>query len=51
MFNPRKVPCLVVDGVRREICEMCARKWNELHPGEAREIPAGAYEPASEEEL
>lgn len=50
-FNPHKVPSLLVNGVRRELCEMCARRWNEMHPDQARQILEGAYEPLPEEEL
>lgn len=50
-FNPHKVPSLMIDGKRMELCRKCAERWNELHPDLARPILPGAYDPLREEEL
>lgn len=50
-FNPHKVPSLRINGVKEPICESCANRWNELHPGQERAILPGAYEPMDEHEL
>lgn len=50
-FNPHKVPSLMIAGKREPICRICAERWNELHPENARPILEGAYEYFNENEL
>lgn len=50
-FHPRKVPSILVNGVKRELCEMCARRWKAMHPDSNYVIQEGAYGPFPEEEL
>lgn len=50
-FHPHKVPSLMINGKKEPICEGCAKRWNELHPAEAKPILEGAYEPFDESEL
>ena len=50
-FNPHAVPSLMVNGTREPLCRMCATRWNEMHPENARPIQPNAYDPIPEEEL
>ncbi len=49
-FNPYRVPSIRVHGEREPLCEACARRWNLLHPEQARPILPGAYDPIGPED-
>ena len=53
-FHPNKVPSIRVNGKREPVCRDCIARANveRVKNGlPAFEIPAGAYEPAPEEEV
>lgn len=51
-FNPHSVPSLMIDGGNREpLCEICANRWNELHPEKAKPIRPDAYSFIDENEF
>lgn len=53
-FHPNKVPSYRVNGKREPVCELCVNAINRQRAKlglPVFEIPAGAYEPAPEEEI
>lgn len=54
MFNPERVPSVVINGVREPVCEACMTKANAIRKAKGLpllEILPGAYDAADESEL
>jgi hypothetical protein len=52
--NPARVPSVLVDGVRRPVCQDCVERANRQRDERGLppiEVPPGAYEAAEEGEL